>query len=426
MVDPVERALDVGPDRFQEGAVAGAAPVGAGEHHEQGRGVDRAVVAAEGDLAQPGHLPVADLVDDLARLGVPFRVLLLRLGGGQEAEHAAGERRIVPEVLIGGDDAVAAEDGAVPGDAGVGVEAVPGLGRHHLEVGGRAAEPVVEAFVGAVDRGDAGPPGFQGGGGALQGLGEGKRPRLVAAGFEGDREVDRLFAAGRQAQVEGGERVGQLGRSGGEGQAGAPDLAVQPLVAEDGRAASHHGVQLVPAPLPGRPPHLEDVGVVRSEADGQVDLDRQQGVVVEAKPRVPDPFPEEARGEDVDGVAGEGLAAREIRIGEIDDQRVVAPHGRAQQQGALIVEEDLEGAQEAGPLVEEPELAQAPRADGAAAVEDPEGLAVLEDARAVIGARARSQDGVRFLGLRGLLFHGSPLPFAAGRSERTLPPCARP
>ena len=69
-VDPVQGGLDVGPQGVDEGPVAGALVVGASEQDEQRRGIDAAVVAAEGNLLQRRHLAAAGLVQDLAGLGV--------------------------------------------------------------------------------------------------------------------------------------------------------------------------------------------------------------------------------------------------------------------------------------------------------------------------------------------------------------------
>ena len=84
-VDPAQRGLDVRPDLGQGLAIAGALEIHAGEHEEERRRVDRAVVAAERHLAEVGHLAVTALVQDLARLGV-------RLGSNSVAWVAASVR----------------------------------------------------------------------------------------------------------------------------------------------------------------------------------------------------------------------------------------------------------------------------------------------------------------------------------------------
>ena len=92
-VDPAQGGLDVGPERLDERPVAGALVVGAGQQDEQRRGIDAAVVAAEGHLLQRRHLAVAGLVQDLARLGVLLGDHLRRLGGGQVRQHAPAQAR---------------------------------------------------------------------------------------------------------------------------------------------------------------------------------------------------------------------------------------------------------------------------------------------------------------------------------------------
>ena len=70
LVDPAQRLAHRRLELAHERVVARPAP-GLGEQHEkQRRGVDRAVVAREPDLGSP---PAAQLVDDLARLGVDAR-----------------------------------------------------------------------------------------------------------------------------------------------------------------------------------------------------------------------------------------------------------------------------------------------------------------------------------------------------------------
>ena len=68
--------------------VAGALEILAGEHQEERRRIDRAVVAAERHLAEIGHLAVTDLVQDFSGLRVRFRVVLGRLRRGEDAQHA--------------------------------------------------------------------------------------------------------------------------------------------------------------------------------------------------------------------------------------------------------------------------------------------------------------------------------------------------
>jgi hypothetical protein len=73
--------------------------VGAGQHHEERRRVERAVVAAEGHLAGRRHLAGPRLVHHLARLGVPAVVLAVRLRRREVPQRAARDRRIEPQAL---------------------------------------------------------------------------------------------------------------------------------------------------------------------------------------------------------------------------------------------------------------------------------------------------------------------------------------
>ncbi len=67
-IHPFESRLDVRPDRADEIQIARCLVILTGQRHEQRRRVDRAVVVPEGNLAEPGHLAVTLLVDDLAGL----------------------------------------------------------------------------------------------------------------------------------------------------------------------------------------------------------------------------------------------------------------------------------------------------------------------------------------------------------------------
>ena len=140
------------PQRRRQRAIAGALQVRAGEHHEQRRRVDAAVVAPERHLAERRHLAAARLVQDLAGLRVLRRIAGRRLRRRQEAEHAARQLRLEPEQLERGDDAVAAERRAEPGDARVRIRPGRRLGDHHLEIGERAVHPLVELGVGRADQ----------------------------------------------------------------------------------------------------------------------------------------------------------------------------------------------------------------------------------------------------------------------------------
>src|SRR5262245_15468734 len=82
-VDPVQGSLYIRPEPLEQGTVAGPFVVCSGQDHEQGSGIHAAVVAPERYLTEDSHLAVAGLVQDLAGLGILFRVHLAGLIGSQ-------------------------------------------------------------------------------------------------------------------------------------------------------------------------------------------------------------------------------------------------------------------------------------------------------------------------------------------------------
>ena len=86
------------------------------------------------------HFAEAQLMQDLARLGIRGRVGLLRLKGGEPRQHGAGNAGVEPQKLDGDDDAVASECGRKPGYAGIGIEAFRRRGQQHGEIGNRSID----------------------------------------------------------------------------------------------------------------------------------------------------------------------------------------------------------------------------------------------------------------------------------------------
>ena len=114
---------------LQQRAIAGGAPRGMQRDQIQRRGVRGAVIRRVRDQLEMRQFAVAQLVHDLARLGVAIVVALLRLPAAQHVQRAAGELRIDQDVLQRHDQAVAAERRHEPRQAGGGHE-------HHV-VGAR-------------------------------------------------------------------------------------------------------------------------------------------------------------------------------------------------------------------------------------------------------------------------------------------------
>ena len=92
-IDPGERGLDRGPKLGDGVVVAGPLGIEAGQHDEERRGIDAAVVEPERDLAQRRHLAAAHLVQDLSRLRVRGGIVGLGLVGGEPPQHALRDAR---------------------------------------------------------------------------------------------------------------------------------------------------------------------------------------------------------------------------------------------------------------------------------------------------------------------------------------------
>jgi hypothetical protein len=88
--------------------------------------------------------------------------------------------------------------------------------------------------------------------------------------------------------------------------------------------------------------------------------------------------------------------AKEVRVGQGHGEQVVlVADRRGQEEGAGPFQFQHQAGQVAGALVVESFLAQAAGLDVAVVVEDGEGVAVLEDARAVVRRAGGGEDVVR-------------------------------
>src|SRR5882757_6728053 len=99
MVDPLERALNVRPNRLDKSAVTRALKVCACQHHKKRRRVDAPVVAPERHLAQDGHFIITELMQHLAGLRVLLGLLSVGLMGSEVRQDAARDRWIEPQTL---------------------------------------------------------------------------------------------------------------------------------------------------------------------------------------------------------------------------------------------------------------------------------------------------------------------------------------
>src|ERR1051326_8818800 len=147
MIDPLERAVYVWPNRLHKSAVACAPVVCARQHYKKRRCIDAPVVAPKRHFAQNSHFVIAEFVENLARLCVLLSLFCGCLVCGEIRQHAARDRWIEPETLERGDDPVPAEYCAEPGYSSVGIGTVMRHRSQHVEIGQRTVHPVVKLFV---------------------------------------------------------------------------------------------------------------------------------------------------------------------------------------------------------------------------------------------------------------------------------------
>src|SRR5215831_3609517 len=95
--------------------------IASGQHDEERRRVDAAIVTAERNFFEGRHLSFASFMQDFADLRILFGRSLLRLGGRQIGQHAACYRRIDPQKLECSDEAIASKGTAEPWDPRVGI-----------------------------------------------------------------------------------------------------------------------------------------------------------------------------------------------------------------------------------------------------------------------------------------------------------------
>ena len=147
ILNPSEGAFDIAPNRLNKCLVGGAAIIGAGQHDEERRSINGTVVSTKRDLAEACHLPVPHFVQDLPRFGILVRIDLGRLRVGEIGQNASRKLRINPKVFKRRDDAVSPKNRAEPWHTGVRIRALMSLSDHHVQIGGRTIEPVVEQLV---------------------------------------------------------------------------------------------------------------------------------------------------------------------------------------------------------------------------------------------------------------------------------------
>ena len=356
----------------------------AGQHDEEWRRVHAAVVASEWHLVERRHLAAPGFVQDLARLGILFGDHRVGLRRGQITEHARREAGIHPQHLERGDDAVAAECRAEPGNARVRIRSVRGIGGHHLQVGDRARDPLIELLVGGRHDGVRArfvePARLDGG---ECGVEIGRRiGDLAGTALHRQREVETLVRI--DGDVISCGRFRELGRRWRPGQPRPAHHIVQPLVSEYDRVALDVRRKRDAAPDPPRAADLEDVREVRCVAEDQRQRHARVAVVDQADSLERLPLRQKARAEDVDQIAlyHDRPLIEHVGVGQVGaKQAVVGARARAEQQRPFHSESKREQGEMARAVVEEAEFTGTRRHDVAVGVEDAKCIPVLQDRR---------------------------------------------
>ena len=199
-------------------------------------------------------------MQDLAGLRIGKRIGGLGLIEGEAAQYAARDLWRPPQHLQGGDQPVAAECRRIPGNAGIRVTALRRIRHQHRQIGGGAAQDLVEAIVGRLDRR------------AFERLRAHFAPRRDHAAQERQRsrlclvatcsEKQRPHFSGRKCDpVDGGVWGQPVGRR-IEGQCGATQLVIESFIKQENAIGALQFGGCDAAPVAVRAAHLEQVGKI--------------------------------------------------------------------------------------------------------------------------------------------------------------------
>src|SRR5262245_39937150 len=123
-INPLQGKHNIRPNLRDKGLIARPFVIGSGQHNEQRRRIDAAVVAAVRNLVEGRHLSIACFIQNFANLCILLRENLPRLGRRQIGQNTLGDAWVDPQKFNGGDETIASERGAEPWDTGVRVLAV--------------------------------------------------------------------------------------------------------------------------------------------------------------------------------------------------------------------------------------------------------------------------------------------------------------
>src|SRR5262249_52490041 len=141
-----------------------------------------------------------------------------------------------------------------------------------------------------------------------------------------------------------------------ERDGGAPGHLVEAVVSQQYTFRTQHPRLKDASLLALEAAHLEYIGEIAPEDDGQLNVDRTIAVVVDTQSLISRALPEKGRADDVQRILLEDQPPThvDVGIGQIRAQdRVVVTNGRPQQQRRHPVEAQLEPREEAGVFVKD-------------------------------------------------------------------------
>jgi len=203
------------------------------------------------------------------------------------------------------------------------------------------------------------------------------RLRFITAGGE----EDRTCFAGGQAEIVDSAAGRQPIRRRIESQRRAPQLAVETMIVQQRLVSSAQLRVRGTAAFTPRSAYLKQIGEVIGEHDRQAHVDRLIGVIAYPDSLIGGVAPKENRTQDMHPVLfhDDMLIGNDVRIGQIDDERgiVIAQIG-AEQQRRDVVHQKFEAREKSCVTAEQSVGRIRRRSDIAVAVEDDEGVVMLE------------------------------------------------
>ena len=147
LIDPFEGSVERRSQPHHRVKVERPAVIAAGDHQEQRRRVNRAVVGGVRDAAGPGELAGTQLVQNLPGLGVTPGLISLGLKPCEHKQRATRDFRVDHQRLASTQQRVTTERGYVPRDAGRRQPIV--TDRHHqrLQITHRGIDQAVKQLV---------------------------------------------------------------------------------------------------------------------------------------------------------------------------------------------------------------------------------------------------------------------------------------